>query len=669
LAHRKQRVIPTLGLAVLIPMIIFLSLQFGFSYRAERAEVETATLERARRIMSNVDASLERSIATLRVLMTIRSIRSQDWEEADSRSREIAALNPDWKSVRIWDLDAGRELVDTERPFAPSLPLDPGRLKALPVTRSVVVGGIDRECVCIHLAATVMNDTRRFMLIVNLNPSDFQQLLVDQAPKEGVTAIVDQGGYFIARTLNYTQRVGTPATHFLRDAIKRSDSGVYSGKTWEGLDNYTAFATSRISGWSTHVAVSSSVIDGPQRLWRIAVLVAGILSMLLAVGLLWLGYRMLSAQRMADERLEQAQRLEAIGKLTGGIAHDFNNMLAVIMGSLDIAKRRLNEGSSEIERYVDNAMEGARRAAELTRRLLAFSRRQALMPATIEVNALIQQMRDLLDRSLDANILVDCRFGDNVWLVHADPGQLENALLNLAVNARDAMPNGGVLTIRTENIAASGTFGDRVRIAVSDTGTGMTPEVKAKAFEPFFSTKGIGKGTGLGLSQIYGFAQQSGGTAEIESKVGEGTTVSLLLPRAPGVQKPDIPAPSSTEVARGRPDETILVVEDEEDVRHTTAQALKDLGYTVQEAADGEEALARLRQGPGIRLLFTDIMMPGIDGRALATEALIIDPRLKILFTTGYEQNDRPEADEVRTLRKPYGFPQLARAIRMALDQ
>lgn len=668
MVQRKRRVVPTLGLAVLIPMIIFLSLQFGFSYRAERTEVEAATLERARRIMSNVDTSLERSIATVRVLMTIRSIRSRDWEEADSRSREIAALNPDWKSVRIWDLESSRELINTTRPFAHARSLDPEILKQLPIKPYVTVGGIDARCRCIHLVATVMDRNARFMIIVDLNAGDFQKLLLAQASMTGVTAIVDRRGYFIARTKNYDERLGRPATHFVRDAIRASDSGFYSGRTYEGLENYTAFATSDISGWSTHVAVSSSVIDGPQRLWRMAVLVAGIASMLLAVGLLWLGFRMLAAQRMADERLEQAQRLEAIGKLTGGIAHDFNNMLAVIMGSLDIAKRRLSEGSFEIERYVDNAMEGARRAAELTRRLLAFSRRQALMPATIDVNALIQRMRELLDRTLDSNILVDCRFGDDLWLVHVDPGQLENALLNLAVNARDAMPNGGVVTIMTENVPASGTFGDRVRIAVTDTGTGMTPEVRAKAFEPFFSTKGIGKGTGLGLSQIYGFTQQSGGTAEIESKLGEGTAVSLLLPRAHGVLTPDAPALDSAEIQRARPGETILVVEDEDDVRHTAAQALRDLGYLVEEAADGEAALAQLGRISGIALLFTDIMMPGIGGRALAAEALAIKPGLKILFTTGYERDDQPEADE-NILRKPYSFRQLADAIRAALDR
>lgn len=664
----KRRIIPTLGLAVLIPMIIFLSLQFGFSYRAERSEVEAATLERARRMMSNVDTNLERSLATLRVLMTIRSIRSRDWEEANGRSRKIAALNPDWKSIRIWDLDASRELVNTARNFAPPRPLHPESLGHLPVTSAITVGGIDSRCNCIHLIATVTDRGARFMIIVNLNAADFQRLLLAQAPKDGVTAIVDRRGYFIARTKNYAERLGKPATHFVRDAIKTADSGVYSGTTYEGLNNYTAFATSPISGWSTHVAVSSSVIDGPQRVWRIAVLVAGLLTSLLAIGLLWLGLRMLRAQRLADERLEQAQRLEAIGKLTGGIAHDFNNMLAVIIGSLDIAKRRLSAGNPDIGRYVDNAQEGARRAAELTRRMLAFSRRQALEPVTIDANVLIERMRDLLDRTLDANILVDCRLGNEVWFVHVDPGQLENALLNLAVNARDAMPDGGVLTILTENVPGAGQSGDQVRIAIRDTGTGMTAEVKAKAFEPFFSTKDVGKGTGLGLSQIYGFAQQSGGKAEIESAPGQGTTVSLLLPRAMSERPADIAAPPTREVAMGRPEDAILVVEDDEQVRKTNVQALKDLGYTVEEAADGEQALEQLRRPAAIDLLFTDILMPGISGRELATAARAINPNLRILFTTGYERDD-PEAPDGEVLRKPYSFAQLATAVRDALSR
>ncbi len=321
LGQESRRVLPALGLAVLLPMIIFLSLQFGFNYRAERAAVEATALERARRIMSNVDANLERSKATARVLTTIRSINEHDWREADARTREIMALNADWRSVRFWDLDSRREVVDTRRPYGPPRPLDAATLARLDLAAPIIIGGIEDSCFCIRLSMPVIRDGRpRYLLIIELASADFQQLLQEQAPKEGVTAIVDSRGNFIARTLNYQQRVARPASRFVRDAIRHGTSGFYSGTTLEGVDNYTAFATSPSTKWSTHIAVLSSTVEEPQRLWRIATILAAVVSLLLAAGLFWFGLRVMVSQRRSAERLQQAQRLEAIGKLTGGIA-------------------------------------------------------------------------------------------------------------------------------------------------------------------------------------------------------------------------------------------------------------------------------------------------------------------------------------------------------------
>jgi signal transduction histidine kinase/CheY-like chemotaxis protein len=650
-------------------MLIFLSLQFGFSYRAERTEVETTALERVGRIMGLVETALERSRASARVLTTIRSIDETNWAEADRRAREVMALNPDWKAVRLWDLNTGRKLVDTSGPLN-TLIENGKRLPAtFPAGADITLSGIDGRCLCMHLFAPVVRGSRvAYLFAIDLDSHAFQRLLIAAAPEGSVTAVVDRDGRFIARTLNYEQRVARFATHFVRDAIRRSDKGIYSGTTWEGLQNYTAFATSASTGWSTHMAVVSSAIDGPQWVWRLATLIAALVSTVLAFGLVRMGLRTIATERRTNERLQQAQRLEAIGKLTGGIAHDFNNMLAIITGSLDIAKRRLDSGNHDIGRYIDNAMEGSRRAADLTRRMLAFSKRQTLEPATLDVNALIEGMRDLLARTLNDDVRIECPLQSYVWPVHVDPGQLENALLNLAVNSRDAMPRGGTLTISTLNVLGRGDDSDRVRISVSDTGIGMSPEVKAKAFEPFFSTKDVGKGTGLGLSQIYGFVQQSGGTAEIESVPGAGTTVSILLPRATGPATPPRPRAATT-APGGSPEELILVVEDDDDVRSTNVEALRELGYTVLDTANPHAALDQIVGDPSIALLFTDIMMPDMDGRALAAAARKANPDLKILFTTGYERDDTADIEEGRILRKPYTFDRLARCVREALDE
>ena len=650
-------------------MIIFLSLQFGFSYRAERAEVENRALERVHRIMDMVETELERSRASARILSLSSSIDKADWRETDFRARRLMAINRDWKAIRIWDLREQRALIDTRRPALLTRALAPAQLAALPAGTAVFVGDIRRNCLCTRLFAPVVRDGRiPYMVIVDLDARAFQNLLLAATPNGTVTALVDRNGRFIARSLHFEERAGRLSTHFVRDAIRGADKGLYSGRTWEGLENYTAFVRSPSTGWSVHMALVSSTIDAPQRFWRLATLVAALVSILLAFGLTWWGMRALARERRSMERLQQAQRLEAIGKLTGGIAHDFNNMLAIVTGSLDIAKRRLQGGDTDVGRYIDNAMEGARRAADLTRRMLAFSKRQTLEPSTIDANALIEGMRDLLARTLNDDIRVECRFAPDLWPIHVDPGEMENALLNLAVNARDAMPGGGTLTIGTDNVAGSNGERDRVRIAVSDTGTGMSAEVRAKAFEPFFSTKDIGKGTGLGLSQLYGFARQSGGIAEIESMQGRGTTVSILLPRADGIATAP-PAQPAQAAPAGTSKELVLVVEDDDDVRQTNVEALSELGYAVLETGDPRQALELVERDRSISLLFTDIMMPDMDGRALAAAAREANPALKILLTTGYERDDTPEIDESRLLRKPYTFARLARTVRETLDE
>ncbi len=385
----------------------------------------------------------------------------------------------------------------------------------------------------------------------------------------------------------------------------------------------------------------------------------------------------------AEARVAQLQRLEAVGQLTGGIAHDFNNMLAIMMGNLDLAQRRLAKGSQDVPRFIENAMAGAKRGAALTQRLLAFGRRQALNPATLDVNALVRGMSELLRRSLGPGIEIETVLAGGLWRTYADATQLESAIVNLAVNARDAMADGGKLTVETMNAHIDEAYaasnpdaapGQYVVVAVSDTGAGMAPEVVDRAFEPFFTTKGVGQGTGLGLSQIYGYLKQSGGHAKIYSEIGRGSTVKLYLPRQMGGGEAvrDTPAKEAPVLASGRIEETVLVVEDEPGVRSVATGALSELGYSVLEAEDGEAALRLLEQRGPAQLLFTDVVMPGMTGRELADEVGRRWPQVKILFTTGYTRNaivhgGRLDAG-VDLLPKPYTTEELSRKVRAVLD-
>ena len=383
----------------------------------------------------------------------------------------------------------------------------------------------------------------------------------------------------------------------------------------------------------------------------------------------------------AQEALRQAQKMEAVGQLTGGIAHDFNNMLAVVIGSLDLLSRRVGISDARTKRYVDAATDGARRAALLTQRLLAFSRQQPLRPELIDVNKLVTGMSDLIRGSLGSDVRLETVLVAGGWRVHADPNQLENVLLNLAVNARDAMPDGGRLTIETQNAHIDARYaaanlgvpaGQYVLIAVSDTGSGMPAEVIAKAFDPFFTTKEVGKGTGLGLSQVYGFVKQSGGHVKIYSEPGQGTTVKVYLPRLIGADHEGPDEEASLDLLLGDSQEVILVVEDEPAVRQFSVDALTELGYHVIEADGALAALRLLDVHPEISLLFTDVVMPDINGRKLADEALKRRPDLKVLFTTGYTRNavvhNGVLDSGVELIGKPFTVEELAAKVRDVLD-
>jgi signal transduction histidine kinase/ActR/RegA family two-component response regulator len=382
---------------------------------------------------------------------------------------------------------------------------------------------------------------------------------------------------------------------------------------------------------------------------------------------------------MLEDRLRQSQKMEALGQLTGGLAHDFNNMLAIIIGNLSLLKRRLERGERAVERYAEQALKGADRAATLTHRLLAFARKQPLAPEAIACNRLIAAMSDLLRRSLGESIRIETVAAPALWTTQADANQLENAILNLAVNARDAMPKGGRLIIETDNVHLDEAYaaqnpgvpaGPYVLVALTDTGSGMPPDVAAKAFDPFFTTKPVGQGTGLGLSQVYGFVRQSGGHVAIYSEPDRGTTVRLYLPRHFG-DAAEMERVTPTMLPEGSAREVILVVEDEDGVRDLAVEALRDLRYTVIHAEGAKDALQMLDTHPEIALLFTDVVMPEVNGRELAEAVHERRPDLPVLFTTGYTRNaivhnGLVDAD-VQLLAKPYTLEQLALKVRQAM--
>lgn len=373
-----------------------------------------------------------------------------------------------------------------------------------------------------------------------------------------------------------------------------------------------------------------------------------------------------------EESLRQSQKIEALGQLTGGIAHDFNNLLMVISGGLDMLDRR--DDPERRERLISGMRQAAQRGAALTRQLLAFSRRQSLAPEAVDLALQVGRMRELLDRSLSGNVHVQVRFAPELWPVEVDPGELELVILNLAVNARDAMPDGGSILIDARNAPAEsvvGTQGDYVRLSVSDSGVGIPEELRARVFDPFFTTKEVGKGSGLGLAQVYGFARQSGGTVWIESECERGTRVVMLLPRAKHAPDPRsedrLAAPAVSAASAG----SVLLVDDDEEVAALVSEMLTHLGYQVTHAASADAALGKLADTLKVDIVFSDVMMPGgMNGVELARELRTRAPGLPVLLTSGYAEAAQQSAmaEGVRVLAKPYLLEELAVALRDAID-
>ncbi len=522
-------------------------------------------------------------------------------------------------------------------------------------------------------------------------------------PPPGVFALIRDDGTILARYPDLSQRLEklAPDSTVMRSIREHPVQGVVTGTST--FDGHTRlFAYRKMPRYNIYV-VSGIASDVILRDWLKTMashLIFGLPATLAMIALGIVALRRTRREALAHQQLQQevarrerteialqqALKMEAVGRLTGGVAHDFNNLLTAILGNVDLALRRVPEGDDRLRRSLNSARQASERAASLVQRLLAFSRQHPLEEKAVDVNRLVQGMSELLRRTIGETITVETVLAGGLWTTAVDPNQLENALLNLAVNARDAMPDGGRLTIETANTyldeayvsanAADLAHGQYVLVAVSDTGTGMSKAIIERAFEPFFTTKPTGAGTGLGLSMVYGFVKQSRGHIKIYSEAGEGTSIKIYLPRLMDEDSVEPWLPNETtrnaEVSAKRP-ERILLVEDDEEVNRFSSEVLRDEGYDVVSTHEAASGLRLLDANPDIRLLFTDVVLPGgMNGRQLADEAVRRRPDLKVLFTTGYTRNaiihhGRLDAD-VDLLTKPFTSDALAKKVRQILD-
>jgi len=678
-----RRSLIALGVAATLPTLLFAAIAIFYFLRTERTQVETATLGRSFNVVTLSDAALRGDLGALNVLAASSYFETENWRAFFPRVRRILKANPQWTTIRLFDLEKGEEIFDLRRPFGaprPAVLPDPGTAQLLPDSSGLVIGDVRQEGSepLVYLYVPVRREERvRYVLAAAIRPQVFQDILTAQVPAGTVAALVDRNGNFLARTLDYSRLVGKPATRYVRDAMSSGKQGFYAGVTYEGLKNYSAFYTSAWSGWSAHVAVASSLIDASISWSFLVATIAGLGAALLAGVLVVLVVRDMTDRRNAEEALRQSQKMEAVGKLTGGIAHDFNNLLTAIIGNLDMIRTRV-EGNERLRRLSDNALEAARRGAKITAQLLAFSRNQRMQLKPVDLRALFDGMSGLLRQSIGPAIEAEVEISPEARFVLSDANQLELAVLNLAVNARDAMTHGGKLRISshpaTELDVQDLPKRPYVELRVMDTGTGMSEDVLARAMEPFFTTKQVGQGTGLGLSQVYGIASESGGSLFIESEVGRGTTVRMVLPAAsePQVTQPALTRDSDSPTipaAGSRSPAAILVVDDDRNVRRFVCESLGNLGYRVVETATGAAALEAMR-GRRFDLLVADYAMPGMNGIEVARAAQQHQPGISVLIISGYAESAAVEAalGSGRLLKKPFDMSELATAVKEVLQ-
>lgn len=509
-----QRLLIIIGGMLLLPAILLLAWALILGLMRAQSRVEERALARATTLIEAADSRLAVDRSALRTLSTADSLARRDWTAAARRTRLVVGTNPGWRAALVINDRTGEVVVDTRDP-------DGDQPAIIPANRPLRVVRDGVGCPCVIISQPI-GGAPGYTLIALIDPQEFQSILQKDPQPGTVTAIVDQEGAFIARSLMFEERVGTPATVYVRNAVAKGGRGIYRGRTYEGLENYTAYVTSEVSGWSGHVAVNRKLIDSP-RFWLFIVLVGGSLAALLAGGgVITYGLIDMAARRRAEEQMLRLQKSEAIGQFASGVAHDFNNLLTVVIANLE--RIRASGAGADVTRRAGMALQAAHRGARLSNQLLSFAREGGAQLEEVDVATLLEDVSELLRQSTGAGVTLSIDAAPATGRVRANRDQLELALLNLSINARDAMAGEGRLTITTRRL------GSRIEIEVGDCGPGVPANVRDQLFEPFFTTKPAGSGTGLGLAQVAGAAAQAGGSVRLSDTTEPGARFIIDLP-------------------------------------------------------------------------------------------------------------------------------------------
>ena len=645
--------------AALAPLLLFLVFQTGFQAREQRRVIEAEALSQSVSISIAADGEVRRLRSELDALATAQSLRAGDLAAFRSRAIELGRLFPGWRGIVLVDRDRHVTLLSIG---------SPGRrvqwVESSPAGEIGSFVGFVRGtgCPCLMFDRAARSPPgKKWDVRVIVDTRRLNALLPPGRGQYEVSAIAGPRGRFVARSLMNDERFGNLGSVFLRRAaFSGKSSGIYRGKTLEGFENYTAFARSPTTGWSAHVALGARYIDNPARRFLASVGVAALLAIGLAAILVWFALRQVAEGRRLANRMQQSQKLEALGQLTGGIAHDFNNLLTPIVGALDFLA-----GHSTLDargkRLAAGALASADRASKLTAQLLAFSRRQKLQIEPVDIGAMLDDISGLVRQSVGDGHSLEILQDDPTLCAFGDVNQLELAMLNLTINARDASPAGS--TIRIAVTGEGGAEDGRVKIAVSDEGVGMDEETRLRAFEPFFTTKSQGGGTGLGLAQVFGMVQQSGGTIAIDSAPDEGTTVTLSLRRCPAAERRQ--SLSERPVESGESRLRLLVVDDDPEVRAAIVRPLEEAGHIVDAVSDGPTALAAIAQR-AFDVVLVDFAMPGMDGAEVIRRAGDIRPDGRFLIVSGYADSEAIAAASPDTpvLKKPFAAGELVALVR-----
>lgn len=671
----RRRVL-ILGLAALLPLLAFALGSVAVTLRQQQERMRDDAVAFADRLLGHVEEELRVHVALLTVLARSPSLDASALDLAlfhDVASR-FAEATEGWDRVTL--LSQARQLVNTHVPYGTPLPgvVDRETYERVLETGRPAISGLgrpghftpSRRLIAVRVPVPTREDDVR-MVLTALVSSERLATILDDAPLPDLwrPLLVDGDGVIVANPAS-PERVGEPLGRLGLAARESGDGGVYDGMTAAGTPVVTAFRQSPTTGWSLHVSVPLDLYNAPLRRSLYWLGLGAALALALSTVFVLLLRREMAAGRRETLQRERALRMEALGRLTGGVAHDFNNLLMIVLSSADAMQRRL--AVPEAARYIDAIRKAGERGAEITRQLLVFSRGDAQRAEPIDAVERVRALLGMFRQAVPRSVALDGVLPSERLLVRVDPIQFDLALLNIVTNARDAMPDGGTLSIAVGRSPKTGAGAGTVSIAITDTGAGISDDALPHVFEPFFTTKEAGRGTGLGLAQVHGFATASGGTADVESRPGRGTTVTIRLPEiaasslaASRISDDRTAAPEPT--GRGR----ILVVDDDEAVRAATAEYLAETGWEVRSASDGASALA-IFETEDVDVVVSDIVMPGgLDGVALVRELRRRRPALPIVLVSGWAASVQEAADlGVEVLNKPYPMGALDEAIRRA---